>query len=292
MDVKTSSESNIDLSLLQDEAPSGCGAVLNGRYVYGIAAGGNRVDMGRIGIEGNDVYTIPCRDISAIVHACPASQVQTPSAETVMEWVKKHQEVLDKARKSGTVIPLRFGVIVKRPEDEKDTPDEMVAHWLENDYLRLKNLLDRITGMDEYVVQIAGDAGILKSHLMEESPELRQIKEDLIGKTPGAAYLYQHKLEKVLKSEMEKREDACSRSFYERIQRYCAGIVVEKPKKLSEDRVMLLNLSCLVAQSRIHELGDELEKIGDGNGFSVHFSGPWPPYSFVGETEAASNPDK
>jgi len=28
-------------------------------------------------------------------------------------------------------------------------------------------------------------------------------------------------------------------------------------------------------------LGDELEKINNLKGFSVRFTGPWPPYSFV-----------
>jgi hypothetical protein len=44
---------------------------------------------------------------------------------------------------------------------------------------------------------------------------------------------------------------------------------------------MLLNLSCLVARDKVDSLGKELEAINNMNGFSVHFSGPWPPYSFV-----------
>jgi hypothetical protein len=45
--------------------------------------------------------------------------------------------------------------------------------------------------------------------------------------------------------------------------------------------VMLLNLSCLVAREKVDSLGKELEEINNMDGFSVHFSGPWPPYSFV-----------
>ncbi|HEX7474725.1 MAG TPA: GvpL/GvpF family gas vesicle protein, partial [Dehalococcoidales bacterium] len=51
--------------------------------------------------------------------------------------------------------------------------------------------------------------------------------------------------------------------------------------KLDSDEVMLLNLSCLVAKDKVAGLGEELEKINNMEGFSVHFSGPWPPYSFV-----------
>jgi hypothetical protein len=36
-----------------------------------------------------------------------------------------------------------------------------------------------------------------------------------------------------------------------------------------------------VARQKVDSLGEELEKINNMDGFSVHFSGPWPPYSFV-----------
>ena len=57
--------------------------------------------------------------------------------------------------------------------------------------------------------------------------------------------------------------------------------LLEKTKKLNRDRVMLLNFSCLVVSEKVDSLGKELEKINNMDGFSVHFSGPWPPYSFV-----------
>jgi len=57
--------------------------------------------------------------------------------------------------------------------------------------------------------------------------------------------------------------------------------VVEKTKKTEKDKVMLINLSCLVAKEKVDSLGEELEKINNMEGFTVRFTGPWPPYSFV-----------
>jgi len=42
-----------------------------------------------------------------------------------------------------------------------------------------------------------------------------------------------------------------------------------------------MNLSCLITINGSRSLGDELEKINVLEGFSVRFTGPWPPYSFV-----------
>jgi hypothetical protein len=57
---------------------------------------------------------------------------------------------------------------------------------------------------------------------------------------------------------------------------------VEKNKPASDDNTpMLMNLSCLASRKNNESLGTELEKIQSMEGFSVRFTGPWPPYGFV-----------
>jgi hypothetical protein len=56
---------------------------------------------------------------------------------------------------------------------------------------------------------------------------------------------------------------------------------VEKTKRTGHDSRMIMNLSCLVDRDKSTELGEELESIDKMEGFSVRFTGPWPPYSFV-----------
>lgn len=51
---------------------------------------------------------------------------------------------------------------------------------------------------------------------------------------------------------------------------------------------MLLNLSCLVSKGKVDSLGEELEKINNMEGFSVRFTGPWSPYSFVAKPGIAT----
>jgi hypothetical protein len=40
------------------------------RYIYSIAKMGTRVSLGEIGIEKTEVFTIPYKDIAAVVHSC------------------------------------------------------------------------------------------------------------------------------------------------------------------------------------------------------------------------------
>lgn len=254
---------------------------LKGRYVYGVALSRKGVRLGENGIEGSEVYTIPYKNLCAIVHNCPTEPYQSNDEEVVKGWVKSHQQVLDEAKKRfGTVIPLGFDVIIK-PKNEATSPDQVVRDWLKEDYDKLCTVMEKIQGKDEYGVQISCDPKVISEFIAQQSEEVRKIKEEMATRPAGMAYMYKQKLEKVVKSKMEKLADKWFKDFYEKIKRHTGDIVVEKTKKLNRSKVILLSLSCLVAKDKVESLGQELEEINNMEGFSVHFSGPWPPYSFV-----------
>jgi hypothetical protein len=130
-------------------------------------------------------------------------------------------------------------------------------------------------------VQIFYEPGLISKQIAGRSQEIQKLKEETAIKSPGMAYVYRQKLEKAVKAEIEKLADNWFKYFYSRVRHRCDDIMVEKTKKADGNRVMLLNVSCLVARQKVDSLGEELEKINNMEGFSVHFSGPWPPYSFV-----------
>jgi nicotinamide mononucleotide adenylyltransferase len=253
-----------------------------GRYVYGVAVGDTEVRLGPIGIDDSEVYSIPYQDIVAIVHNCLSEPYQSSDDKTVMNWVRIHQSVLDVAKgQFSVVIPLGFDTILRSSRDDGASPEEVVRDWLKNDYERLHTLLGRIKGRDEYGVQVSYDSSMITRQVSEQSEEVRKIKEEMAAKSPGMAYFYRQKLEKAVRTEIEKLADSWFSDFYGRVKHHADDIVVEKTRKSDKERVMLLNLSCLVAKEKVDSLGQVLEEINNIDGFSVHFSGPWPPYSFV-----------
>ena len=84
-----------------------------GLYLYAIADGGEAMDLGGIGIEGNKVYTMPFGDLSAVVHEGAAEPYQSDDRDAVEKWVLTHQKVVDAAwEKFGAVIPMGFDTII------------------------------------------------------------------------------------------------------------------------------------------------------------------------------------
>lgn len=252
----------------------------DGRYVYCVAGGSQVMHLDKIGIEGNEVYTIPYKDISALVHNCPAEPYNSDDEELVKKWVTTHEEVIVKVQeKSGTVLPFGFDTIIKA--DNEENVEEKVKDWLKEDYQGLKEKLAKVKGKAEYAVQISWDAKIIAKKLIEKDEELKKLDQEIKSKPKGAAYMYRQKLEKLMRGKLEKEADRCFKEFYERIKDCVDEIKVEKLKKEEEPRQMLMNLSCLKDKKDIKVLGDELEKIKNTEGFFVRFTGPWPPYSFV-----------
>ena len=252
-----------------------------GRYLYCIVEGDETTSLGNIGIEGNEVYVVPYKDLLAFVHDCPAEPYRSEDEEIVKGWIVIHQSVVDAAwKKFGTVLPMGFDTIIRGNEIAE--PEENMKNWLKEDYDNLVAKLEKIRGKSEYGVQIFWNPETIAEKIMNENDEIGKLNKKIKSKSKGTAYMYRQKLEDLLKKEMEKQADRYFKEFYEEIKPHIDDLKVEKTKKSEdEDKQMLMNLSCLITINGSRSLGDELEKINVLEGFSVRFTGPWPPYSFV-----------
>ncbi len=250
-----------------------------GIYLYCVADAEESISLGEIGIENSEVYTIAYRDICAVVHSCPAEPYKSDDQEVVKAWVLRHQKVIDTAwEKWGTVLPFGFDTIIRA---EARSAEENTLNWLKEDYENLKKKIEKVRDKAEYGVQVFWDPKIIAQHLTESSPEIKRLEAEIRSKSKGLAYMYRQRLENLLKKEMEFKADECFKDFYSRIKKHVDDIRVEKTKKADQDLQMLMNLSCLVYVDKYRELGEELDEINKMEGFSVRFTGPWPPYSFT-----------
>lgn len=250
------------------------------RYLYCIADSGEKTSLGKVGINGNEVYTISYKDVCAVVHNCPTEPYKSEDDEVVRDWIMTHQNVVDAAwKKFGAILPSGFDTIIKG-EENSDSKENMM-NWLKEDYESLKGKLERVKGKAEYGVQVFWDLTLIAEKIVETNPEIKDLDNQIKSKSKGTAYMYKQKLESTLKKEIEKRADEYFKDFYNRIKKHVDDIRAEKTKKTEKDKKMLMNLSCLVDKDKCEELGEELEKVNGIEGLSVRFTGPWPPYSFV-----------
>jgi hypothetical protein len=249
-----------------------------GRYLYCIINSGVKLNLGRIGIEDAEVYTIPYKDIAAVVQSCQAKPYVSKDEKKVKKWILTHNYVIDKATELfGTVLPFSFDVIIKGDEGT-------VKDWLSKNYEKLKQELERVKDKAEYTVQIFCDQDKLREKILSEDEELKALKER-IGKMPQrAAYLLKQKLELKIKDKISAEISKLAEEFALKIREQVEEMKVEETSRVPEkykDKKLIVTLTCLVHKKKVEELGKVLQEINARKGYIVRFTGPWAPFSFV-----------
>lgn len=253
--------------------------VEEGRYLYCVVNNGKETDFGQVGIGESLAYIVPFNGIGAVVHWCEAKPYVTGDKKKAEEWILAHQYVIDLATEEfGTVIPLTFDTIIRGS-------DETVKQWLREEYNQLKTQLEKLEGKTEYGVQIFLDKGIIEKSI-SENKEIQNLRSELEKKSEGVAYLFRKKLEK--RQGLEKRAFAekHAQMFYSKIKRLVDEVRLESINKEVPEKwrgkQMILNIACLATKDGTQSLGKMLSEINREEGFAVRFTGPWPPYSFMG----------
>lgn len=234
--------------------------------------------MGEIGIEDAKVYTVPYKDIAAVVHSCEAKPYETKDDEKAKRWIFTHNYVIDKAtERFDTTLPFSFDGII-------GGNDDTVKDWLSKGYEKLKRALERVRGKAEYTVQIFYLPEKLTEKILSEDQELKALKEKIEKLPKGAAYLLERKLELKIKDTISAGISKLAGEFSSKIKENVEEMKVEETSRVPEkykDKKLAVTLSCLVFKDTVEGLGRVLDEINNREGYAVRFTGPWAPYNFV-----------
>ncbi|MBE3110306.1 MAG: GvpL/GvpF family gas vesicle protein [Acidobacteria bacterium] len=262
--------------MVESESRTAEGAA-GARYVYCVLSGEAR-DWQLRGLDGKPVRAVCAAGLTALVHDCPPEPYQGDD-ERVKSWVLAHSDVVDAAwERSGTVLPLGFDTIV-RPGDGLDA-DERVMRWLTSEGHRFRGVLERLRGKVELGVQVIWDQRVVGESVAQGNDEIRQLRAEMTSKPKGLAYFYQQRIERALRQAIETKAEEDYRSCFRQVTALFPEVRTNDLKKLP-GHLMIVNLSVLAPRDRVSELGAVLTGF-QGEGVDVRFTGPWPPYSFVG----------
>ena len=256
------------------------------RYVYCVVLG-EVGDWELRGLDERPVRGISAAGLTALVHDCPAAPYQGDDEERVKVWVLAHGDVVDAAwERTGTVLPMSFDRIV-RPEAGVDA-DAQVARWLTAEADGFRAMLERLRGKVELGVQLLWEPRVIAEAVAAGDAQVQALQAEMAGKSKGAAYFSQQKIERALRQALTARAEEDYRACFRQITALFPEVCVNELKKLP-DRKMILNLSVLVPRERVSELGALLTGF-QSEGVEVRFTGPWPPYSFVHASQAEAEP--
>ena len=273
---------------------------MNGLYFYCIREKTEDPSPFRTrGIDGKrEIFTIIHHELEAVVSRVPllrftSEEIRKKALED-LNWIKEkaviHEDVIEEAMRGADglvdVIPMRFGIIFKDKAGLRET--------LERDYTKMRRLLNRIRGKQEWSVKIYLMDGERFEVMVKEGNEELRLKEKEIASMPeGMAYFMEEELKEIVCNEVNKELDKVLDNLFGKLGEEAAESA--KTKILDREMTgkaerMVFNAAFLVHGDKVDSFKKTLEGISEDlttKGIHLEYSGPWPPFNFANGREKA-----
>jgi hypothetical protein len=257
-------------------------------YVYGVVGASVETATAPRGIDGGAVTLIPSGDVAALSTSVNADDYAPDKVEALtadVDWVSErataHDRVLTWASDVGAVVPFPMWTLFS---DAKG-----VSSMLSKRMNELQRTFERIRDGREFIVRVYVQAAVLKGHLAEHSDELALLQAQAAKATPGQKYLLERKIENLRRDAGRDLTGKVADEIHGALSGAAMETVREQPVNSGAPREQgraILNASFLVAPARVVDFQRELTGMVnkyEPSGFKFDFTGPWPPYHFVGE---------
>lgn len=245
------------------------------------------------GIDGEEeAYTLPFRELEAVISKVSLEEFGSEeiqrNAQENLKWIKEkaviHEEIIEEAmRKDGNIlnlIPMRFGTIFENKLRLEET--------LDKDYSKIKEILERIRGKEEWSVKVYLRDKTKFEHLLKEKNEAIKEKEKEVASLPeGMAFFMEEDLREVISKEVERELSNDTEALFGGLKKHAVASVKNRilEKELTgRQEPMILNAAYLVLEEKIEDFKKEAKDLNQqiqGKGFFLELSGPWPAYNFT-----------
>jgi Gas vesicle synthesis protein GvpL/GvpF len=230
-------------------------------------------------LDGAPVTVVPVADLAALVSELPYDPATVEARLADLDWLSPraiaHDAVVSWAADRGAVIPFPMWVLFNDPASLQSALGSRLAEF--------HRALATVTAGREYSVRVFA----FKDRVAALSPAVAQLESEIAKASQGQRYLLERKLETVRQSEAREVAASVADSIHEDLVKVALAAVTEPPPKTpaGERSAAILNAAYLVSraapqpfQARLTDLIHHFEPLG----FRFEFTGPWPPYHFVG----------
>jgi hypothetical protein len=236
------------------------------KYVYGVIRAGDQGPRAR-GIGKKQVRVVRADGIGALTSDVPPGDLEAGRDELLA-----HSRVLERALEQGTVLPMRFGVVM--PSESAVREQLLDPHRGE-----LEAQLEEMDGKFEVNLKAIYDERVLLTEVLAEQPEIAKLRESLRGQPEEATHFERIRLGEMIAGAVNEKRD---RDADQILQRLAPHIVAAEVGDPVHER-MALNASFLLDRSAQKAFDAELDRIAGENGERLRFkyTGPLAPHSFV-----------
>ena len=236
-------------------------------YVYGVIPAADAAAWpGADGLGGAPVHAVVSGDLAALV-----SDIPDDAKPGRREDLEAHRRVLGQAIEQGTVIPMRFGIVL-------DDDDSVCERLLVRHGDKLDELIQELDGKVQMTVRAFYAEDALLRTAIAGDDEIARLNQIIGGRPELETHTERVALGERVAAAIDRRRARDEEALLERIRPLAADIQVDPP---GSDRVAL-SAQLLVrrdARPALDEAIAELVPALEGY-LAMRYIGPLPPYSF------------
>jgi hypothetical protein len=257
-------------------------------YIYGVTAAQVDTASAPPGVDAGKVSTITSAGLHALATSVGADDYAPDKVEALtadVDWVSQramaHDRVLTWASDLGPVIPFPMWTLFRDAKKVKAMLDKRAGE--------LRETFARIDDGKEFIVRVYVQPAVFKERLGDGSEELASLEARAAAASPGQRYLLERKIGNLRRDAGRDVTTRIAGEIFDALHAASMETVREQPVNSGAPREQgraILNASFLVSAPRVVEFQRALTAMVEAHepsGFKFDFTGPWPPYHFVGE---------
>jgi len=252
-----------------------------GKYIYGIidfntdfhlcaSKSSSESSTTVEGCEVERVYTIPYRDVSAVVSDSEIVDYTSLPKDVVARYLIRHQRIIEKVMENLTIIPMRIGTFAYDAGE--------VSYILSKGCRLIKEIFDRIS--DKIEIDVAATWSDLNLILKEvgEEEEIKVFKESLLVNSGGVTVDDQMKVGVMVKKALDTKRERTALEIQKELKNISQDFRIHE---LMDDK-MVANVAFLINKSDHKDFERIIEELNARFNEKLNFRcvGPLPPYSF------------
>ncbi len=236
-----------------------------GSYLYGFTDRHFDPTPGLCGLRGAPVRAISFRDLAAIVSQHPVQRL-LPSRSNV----EPHHRIVRHVSASAALVPAAFGHI---SETEAD-----ILAVLEGNYDQIREELVRLAYKCEMTVKLRWNVDNIYECMVRNNRDLREVR-DRVFRDPHPSLNAKLQVGALFEATLAREREWLAKLLVESLQPVMLDSLVNPPR----DEKIACHVAVLVERARetdfVQALGSAATLFNAD--FTLDYSGPWPPYSFV-----------
>ncbi|HEX5437395.1 MAG TPA: GvpL/GvpF family gas vesicle protein [Gemmatimonadaceae bacterium] len=261
-------------------------------YVYGVVDAHTDASAAPSGVEDARVTVERRGEVAALVSVLDRAAYDSDvvaSRAGDMAWVAPraiaHDIVLSWAASAGAVVPLPMLTLFRDAEGVRAMLTERAGE--------LRALLDWLAPAQEFGLRVFRLDAALQQHVGELSPAIAGLEQQAAQARPGQRYLLERKLEAERAAEVRHVAATTAATIFSTLETHAMEgcretLPAREPRGAAAEGVAVLNASYLVRRDALEPFRAALAALAEQYepvGFRFDFTGPWPPYHFVGKAQ-------